>query len=63
MPLKLLYVITVAAAIVALVAVLYYLSTSSPVQVVAEPKSADIEFVGSWFDFGFGDHYLLRPGS
>jgi len=54
---------SVAAAIVSLVAVLYYLSTSSPVQVVTEPKSADIDFVGSWFDFGFGDHYLLRPGS
>jgi len=54
---------SIAAAIVSLVAVLYYLSTSSSVQVVAEPSTADVDFVGSWFDFGFGDHYLLRPGS
>jgi formylglycine-generating enzyme required for sulfatase activity len=54
---------SIAAAIVSLVAVLYYLSTSSPVQVLAEPSTADVDFAGSWFDFGFGDHYLLRPGS
>jgi hypothetical protein len=48
---------SIAAAIVSLVAVLYYLSTSSPVQVLAEPSTADVDFAGSWFDFGFGDHY------
>ena len=53
---------SVAAAIVSLVAVLYYLSTSSSVQVLAEPATAEVDFVGSWFDFGVGDHYLLRPG-
>lgn len=54
---------SVAAAIMSLVAVLFYLSTASPVQVLAEPRSADVDFSGSWLDFGFGSHYLLRPGS
>jgi formylglycine-generating enzyme required for sulfatase activity len=53
----------IAAAIVVLVGALYFMSVSRSVQVLAEPATADVDFLGTWLDIGVADHYLLRPGS
>ncbi len=42
---------------------LWYLIAATPVQVIADPVDAEIDFKGGWFEVGFGSSYLLRPGS
>ena len=53
----------IASAIVVLAAALYFMSTSRSVQVLVEPATADIDFLGTWLDIGVADQFLLRPGS
>ncbi len=42
---------------------LWYLIAATPVQVIADPPDADVDFKGGWLDVGFGSSHLLRPGA
>jgi formylglycine-generating enzyme required for sulfatase activity len=53
----------IGSAIVILVAALYFMSASRSVQILVEPATADIDFLGTWLDLGVASHYLLRPGN
>jgi formylglycine-generating enzyme required for sulfatase activity len=39
-----------------------YLIAATPVRVLVDPPSADVDFQGGWPEIGFGGSYLLRPG-